>query len=101
MELLSQIALVFTPGLGNASIRRLLELYPDEDIFSLPKSELKTAFGTHTSIVDNILNKSAFARAEEELKFCENNNIRPLFFTNPEYPARLNSPETDDCPVLI
>ncbi len=101
MDLLSQIALVFTPGLGNASIRRLLELYPDEDIFALPESELKTAFGTHTSIVDNILNKSAFARAEEELKFCENNNIRPLFFTNPEYPARLNSPETDDCPVLI
>ena len=101
METLSQIALTFTPGLGNASIRRLIDLYPDEDIFSLPKSELKTAFGTHQSIIDNILNKSGFSRAEEELRYCEQNHIRPVFFTSPDYPERLNQPETDDCPALL
>ena len=81
MQTISQIALTFTPGLGNTSIRRLIELYPDEDIFSLPKSELKTAFGTHQSIVDNILNKNGFPRAED--------------------PERLNRPEADDCPALL
>jgi DNA processing protein len=101
METLSQIALTFTPGLGNTSIRRLVDLYPDEDIFSLPKSELKKAFGSHKSVLDNILNKSAFQRAEEELRFCEQNHIRPLFFTSPDYPERLNRPETDDCPALL
>lgn len=101
METLSQIALTLTPGLGNTSIRRLVDLYPDEDIFSLPKSELKEAFGTHKSIIDNILNKSAYSRAEEELLFCEQNHIRPLFFTSPDYPERLNRPETDDCPALL
>ena len=101
MTLLSQIALTFTPGLGNTAIRRLIDLYPDEDIFALPASELKTAFGTHKNIIENIRSKSAFARAEEELRFCEDNHIRPLFFTAPEYPARLNSPETDDCPDLL
>lgn len=101
METLSQIALTFTPGLGNASIRRLVDLYPNEDIFSLPKSELKEAFGSHKSIIDNILNKSGFPRAEEELHFCEQNHIRPLFFTAPDYPERLNRPETDDCPALL
>ena len=101
METLSQIALTFTPGLGNASIRRLVDLYPDDDIFSLPKSELKNAFGTHSSIIDTILNKSAFSRAEEELLFCEQNHIRSLFFTDPDYPERLNRPETDDCPALL
>lgn len=101
METLSQIALSFTPGLGNTSIRRLVDLYPDEDIFSLPKSELKNAFGTHKSVLDNILNKSGFNRAEEELRFCEQNHIRPLFFTDPDYPERLNHDETDDCPALL
>ncbi|MGX8712572.1 MAG: DNA-processing protein DprA [bacterium] len=101
MNILSQIALTFTPGLGNTSIRRLVDLYPDEDIFTLPKSELKSAFGSHENIVDNILNKSAFTRAEEELRFCEQNNIHPLFFTSPDYPVRLNCPETDDCPALL
>ena len=101
MNILNQIALTFTPGLGNTSIRRLVDLYPDEDIFSLPKSELKKAFGTHQSIIDNILNKSGFSRAEEELRFCEQSHIRPLFFTDPGYPSRLNLPETDDCPALL
>lgn len=101
MDILSQIALVFTPGLGNTAIRRLLDLYPDEDIFALPESELKAAFGTHKDIVGNIRGKSAFARAEEELRFCESNHIRPLFFTDPAYPARMNSPETTDCPALL
>ena len=101
METLSQIALTFTPGLGNTSIRRLVDLYPDEDIFSLPKSELKKAFGSHKSVLDNILNKTAFQRAEEELRFCEQSHIRPLFFTDPDYPERLNHDETDDCPALL
>jgi DNA processing protein len=101
MDILSKIALVFTTGLGNASIRRLADLYPDEDIFALPVSELKTVFGDHKNIIGCIRDKSAFARAEEELRFCESNNIRPLFFTDPDYPARMNSPETDDCPVML
>ena len=92
---------VFTAGLGNSAIRRLVDIYPDEDIFALPHSELKAAFGTHTNILESIANKSTFTRAEEELRFCENNHIRPLFFTDPDYPARLNTPETDDCPALL
>ena len=101
MDILSQIALTFTAGLGNTAIRKLIDIYPNEDIFSLPPSELKAAFGTHKKTVESILNKSAFSRAEEELRFCEKNHIRPLFFTDPDYPARLNSPETDDCPALL
>ena len=101
MDILSQIALTFTAGLGNTAIRKLIDIYPNEDIFSLPPSELKAAFGSHKNVIENIRNKNAFARAEEELRFCEKNHIRPLFFTNPDYPTRLNTPETDDCPALL
>ena len=101
MDILSQLALVFTSGLGNTAIRRLVDLYPDTDIFALPPSELKTVFGTHRNVIESIRSKSAFARAEQELRFCESNRIRPLFFTDPAYPARMNAPETDDCPALL
>ncbi|MBR1766587.1 MAG: DNA-processing protein DprA [Bacteroidales bacterium] len=101
MDTLSQIALTFTPGLGNTTIRHLVDLYPDEDIFSLPPAELKQAFGSHHTTLNAILSKSAFPRAEQELEFCQKNNITPLFFTDPEYPERLNRPETDDCPALL
>lgn len=101
MDTLSKIALVFISGLSNSAIRRLIDLYPDEDIFSLSHSELKTAFGSHKNIYESIVNKSTFARAEEELHFCEANHIRPLFFTDADYPTRLNAPDTDDCPALL
>ena len=101
MNILSKMALAMTSGLGNTSIRRLTELFPDVDVFTLNHSELKEVFGKHEDIIDGILNKSAFARAEEELSFCEKNNICPLFFTDPGYPERLNRVGTDDCPALL
>lgn len=101
MDKLSQIALSMLPGLGPTGCRRLVELYPDQDIFALPPSELRHAFGSHAAIANAIINKSTFARAEEELRFVENGGLRVLFFTDPEYPTRLNNEETQDCPVLL
>ncbi|MBQ9418407.1 MAG: DNA-processing protein DprA [Bacteroidales bacterium] len=101
MDLLEQIALTFTPGLGAASIRKLVDLYPNENIYSLPPSELKAAFGNHTEVALNIIGKAGMARAERELRYCEQHHIRPLFFTESAFPARLNRPETTDCPVLL
>ena len=101
MESLSQIALTLVPGLGNTSIRRLVDLYPDDDPFSLPASELKTVFANHPAILGHIQGKTSFPRAEQEMAFCEKNGIRPLFFTSPDYPERLNRAETEDCPALL
>lgn len=101
MDKLSQIALTFTPGLGPTSIRRLVETYPDEDIFALPPSELKAAFGNHHNTAEAIIHKSAFPRAEEEMLFMQQHDIRGLFFTDPDFPQRLNNPETYDCPALL
>ena len=101
MSPLSQIALTLVPGLGNTSIRRLVDLYPDDDPFALPASELKTLFANHPAILGHIQGKTSFPRAEQELAFCEKNGIRPLFFTSPDYPQRLNRAETEDCPALL
>lgn len=101
MDKLSQIALSMTPGLGPTSLRRLLDAYPGEDIFALPPAELQAAFGSHRDIAAHILHRTAFARAEEELRFCEKNNIRVLFCTDDEYPVRLNREDTGDAPALL
>jgi len=101
MATLSQIALTFIPRLGPTAIRRLMEAYPGEDIFSLPRQELKAAFGSHIGIIESISSKSGHARAEQELAFCEKNGIRPLFFTDSDFPEQLNRPECGDSPVLL
>ena len=101
MDLLSQIALSMVPGLGPASLRRLLDAYPGQDIFTLPPSEIKMAFGSHHAIADAIIGRQTFARAEEEMRFVEKNHIRVLFCTDDAYPQRLNRDETLDCPALL
>lgn len=101
MDKLNQIALSMIPGLGPTSCRKLLEVYPGQDIFDLPPTELKMAFGSHQAVMEAIRNKSTHSRAEEELRFCERNGIRVLFCTDADYPRRLNREETADCPVVL
>jgi hypothetical protein len=55
MDLLSQIALSMTPGIGNATLRRLDELLPGEDPFAMSRSQLRELFGTHITIINSIL----------------------------------------------
>lgn len=101
MDEVSKIALSMIPGLGPSSCRKLLEAYPGQDIFALPPTELKLAFGSHQAIVDAIRTKSTHARAEQEWRQAQQHNIRVLFCTDPDYPQRLNREETTDCPVVL
>ena len=101
MDTLAKIALSMIPSLGPTSCRKLLDLYPNEDIFALPSKELKSVFNGHLAIAEAILDKATHARAEEELRFAERNGLRVLFCTDSEYPERLNREETQDCPVLL
>lgn len=101
MDRLAQVALAMTEGLGPTAIRKLLDAYPGEDIFALPAAELRMAFGNHRAVVDNLLNKTAFARAEEELRAAEAKHIKVLFFTDEDFPQRLNREECADSPVLL
>ena len=101
MDKVSQIALSMIPGLGPTGCRKLLEAYPGQDIFALPPSELKLAFGSHRDILEAILGKTTHARAEQELKWAGQHGVRVLFCTDADYPARLNREETQDCPVLL
>ena len=101
MDTISKIALSMIPGLGPTSCRKLLEVYPGQDIFALPPKELKAVFEGHPAIADAIINKATHTRAEEELHFAERYGLRVLFCTDEDYPERLNREETLDCPVLL
>ena len=101
MDKLNQIALSLIPGLGPTGCRKLLDAYPGEDIFALPPSELRLAFGNHRAVLDAILGRTTHARAEQELAWAEKNHVRVLFCTDADYPGRLNREETQDCPVVL
>jgi len=102
MATVYDIALAMTPRIGNASCRRLMELCPSpEALFSMSHSQLKELFGNHIEIISDIENRTSLAHAEEEMQFVERYKLRALFFTDPEYPQRLNREECSDSPSLI
>ena len=97
-----EIALTFTPGIGCTSCRQLVAYCGSaEAVFSLSHSGLVEIFGQRRNLIEAIASRTAFARAEQEMQFVERGGLRALFFTDPDYPQRLNRDETADCPPLL
>lgn len=102
MATVYDIALAMTPGIGNASCRRLMELCPSaEELFSLSHKQLVELFGNHRDIIAAIEERTAMPRAEKEMRYAESKGIRPVFFTEEAYPQRLNRDDCTDSPALI
>jgi DNA processing protein len=100
MSLLHQIALTCISGVGDVTARNLLSYCGSaEGVFKIGNKQLKTIPGIGPKTVENILNHSAFKRAEQELKFIEKHHIKPLFFTDADYPKRLRN--CFDAPVML
>ena len=97
-----QVALTMIPQLGSRSLRQLLELYPDpRQIFEFSPTELKLIFGNHADTIQAIHSRSMFDRAQDELDFADKYKIKVLFYTDNDYPQRLNSSFCNDTPVVV
>jgi len=72
-----------------------------EELFALSHSQLKEIFPRHTAIVSAIEGKATLHQAEKELPRLEKYGIETLFFTEQEYPQRLNETGCEDTPVLL
>ncbi|MBR1769003.1 MAG: DNA-processing protein DprA [Bacteroidales bacterium] len=69
-----------------------------ENLFSLDRKELQHIFKTRERTINDIINKTMFARCEKELQFIEKFNLRAYFVTNNAYPRRLkNIPDAPLC----
>ena len=97
-----EIALTMLPGIGCHSARQLLDIVESaEAVFKMNPTELKHLFGTHQNIIDAITGKTVFKAVEEEMSFIQKNKIKTLYYTDPDYPQRLNRPGCEDSPILL
>lgn len=102
MATIYEIALAMTPGIGNASCRKLMELCPSaEELFSMSHKQLTELFGDHHSIIRAIEHRTAMPRAEQEMNYMADKGIKALFFTEDKYPQRLNREDCLDSPALL
>jgi len=96
------IAFTNISGLGAKSLRQLMEICETpEQLFSMSHAQLKEIFTRHPAIVSAIESKASLRQAEQELPRLEKYGIETLFFTEEDYPQRLNEAGCEDAPVLL
>jgi DNA processing protein len=99
-ERLYQLALSRVPGIGPVFAKRLIEHLGDpETIFRTPTTTLEKIPGIGQTRATAIQHFKEFSILEKELAFCTKYTIRPLFYTDKDYPQRL-LPHADT-PILL
>lgn len=89
-ELLYRLALPLVPNIGDIHARTLVEHFGNaSSVFKAKLHELERIEGIGYIRAKSIRDFKDFSRAEQEIKFIEKHHVRPLFFTDNDYPKRL------------
>lgn len=100
-QLIYNIALTLIPGIGHVNARKLIAYTGTaEALFNEKKSNLKKIDRIGDFVVKCLSNFGEYLeRAEEEIAFAEKYGIKISFFTDIDFPVRLN--QCADGPILI
>lgn len=97
---LSLLALHFIPGIGDYLIRQLVSYCGSaERVFKTPKGKLLKVPGVGEVTAEAIRSGKPFAKAEEQLKRAEKEEVKLVFFTDDAFPSRLK--QINDAPSLL
>lgn len=99
-RLTAQIAFSQLRGMNPALAREILgRIGSEEEFFAATTSQLGALTGTRSRIFERDYRDSLIERARRERDFIANNNIRPLYFTDADYPKRLD--DIPDAPLML
>ncbi len=100
MEEQDQIALTLVPGVGVVLVRQLISYCGSASaVFRSPVAKLLKIPGIGEATARALLKPEARHEAETVLRQLEKRNARALFYTNPDYPARLKG--LYDAPAIL
>lgn len=90
------------PHLGCRGIRQLLTIVDTpEAVFEMSHADRKKLFGNHETIISAIEDPSTLQKAQNELEYCKQGNIRAIAYTDAAFPQRLNKADCDDTPTVL
>ena len=101
VDLTYEIGLTLLEGVGDILAKNLIAYCGSaEQVFKTGKTQLEKIPGIGTYTSNAILqSKSVLERAEQEVQFIVDNNIKALFFTDDKFPQRLKN--CNDSPVML
>ncbi len=98
--ILDELALTFVPGLGSRGVAHLINLYEGaEEVYAQPEYKLILCAELRQDIATRILQKTGYAEAERELRYCEDNGINITPSNHCNYPRLLR--EVPDRPHIV
>ena len=100
-ELIYQIGLTLLPKVGDVNAKNLVSYCGSaSEVFKTKEKLLQKIPGIGVINAKHVVNnKNVLKRAEKEIEFILKYKIKPLFFTDEEYPQRLKF--CNDSPVLL
>lgn len=99
-ELLHLLALSKIEGVGDVVAKKLIQNCGSaEAVFNTKSGRLTNIDGIGTYLLKNLKDKTAFEKAEKELKFIKINGINVTYFQDENYPDKLK--HCIDGPVLM
>ncbi len=99
-DLFYVLALQKVEGIGDINAKKLLaHCGSAEEIFKAKTSKLVSIDGIGSVLLKNLRDKSVFEKAENELRFIEENKINTVFFQEEDYPDRLR--HCIDSPIVL
>jgi DNA processing protein len=97
-DLLYRIALTMIPGVGGITAKKLVAaLGSPRAIFDASPAQLEKI--SSANVLKTLNRGQILSQAEKELAFVDSGNIRVLFYTDDDYPRRLN--QCDDAPAVL
>lgn len=98
--MLYKIAITLVPGIGDVNGKKLIAYCGGvREVFHEKRSLLLKIPGVGEVVAGGILRKDYLSLAEQEIQFIAKNNIKPVFYLDEEYPARLR--HCEDGPMLL
>jgi len=99
-DLFNTLALMRVEGVGDIVAKKLINhLGSAQAVFNAKRSQLLAIEGVGEVLYNNLKNTAVFKLAESEVKFVREQNIKPLYFLDDNYPERLK--HCIDGPVLL
>lgn len=99
-KLTARIAFSQLRGMNPTLAREILSrIGSEEEFFAATASQLGALTSTRSRIFDRDYRDSLIERARRERDFIAANNIRPLYFTDEDYPHRLD--DVTDAPIML
>lgn len=99
-DLLYKIAISLIPGIGSVTARNLIAYVGSvEGIFREKEKNLLKIPGIGEINAQRIANQNVIDQAKNEVDFILKNQIRPYFYLDENYPARLKN--CSDAPIIL